>query len=553
MRPLSWPLTFVTAVATAVLTLAAPARASVHAEDWSRDFDQLLEELTRLHPAPFHAVSREELVAALAALRGRLKSLDDATITVELAGIVARVGDGHTRLTLPVDPSHGFFQGHSKTDPPRFPDVAMAVFPVRFSTARDGLLVTAAEDARWLGARVLHLGDRTAEEAMASVLPLAHGDNPGQARNVALQYLAVGAVLRTSGMVRDSSALPLELELADGSRVTPTLAATLVPGRPLLTLSTSSAIRPLGEAGSLWLASLPGGNALYARIDEVGDDEEESFSTFVSRLLARFAEGSEQTLVLDLRANPGGDGSRILPLLHGLIRSDKASRPGGLVVLIGPETFSAAVMLALDLEHHLPAFFVGAATGGAPNGWGESRKVVLGASGLTVRVSTLYWQSSDPRDRRSAILPDVSIEPTIAELRAGRDVALEAAMDVATPVVETDPSATSESWSGTLRSDFQRVPLTLQLKRESAGWSAALVSPQLGAKGELRVARWQGGELELTAPSALGELAIRLSHRRGGLVGSAVASGSRSSLYAPAPRRRPRPPLRPLDRPLPLC
>jgi hypothetical protein len=54
------------------------------------------------------------------------------------------------------------------------------------------------------------------------------------------------------------------------------------------------------------------------------------------------------------------------PLIHRLIRCDTINQWGKLFVVIGRRTFSAAMNLAVDLERHTRALFVGEPTGGAP-------------------------------------------------------------------------------------------------------------------------------------------------------------------------------------------
>jgi len=52
---------------------------------------------------------------------------------------------------------------------------------------------------------------------------------------------------------------------------------------------------------------------------------------------------------------------------------------------------------------------------------------VLPNSHLTVRVSSLYWQQSDPRDTREFIEVNIPAPLTFADYAAGRDPALEVA------------------------------------------------------------------------------------------------------------------------------
>src|SRR6185295_4705428 len=152
--------------------------------------------------------------------------------------------------------------------------------------------------------------------------------------------------------------------------------------------------------------------------NEIGNDAKETLAAFLGRMMP-VVERSE-ALVIDLRENPGGNGSFNRVLIHALIRSKRLQEPGRLFVLIGRRTFSAANDLCIRLEQNTNAVFVGEPTGGSPNGYGDSRKLLLPSSGLTVRVSTLYWQPSDPRDKRDAVAPDIAAPPVF-----GRDAAME--------------------------------------------------------------------------------------------------------------------------------
>jgi hypothetical protein len=194
------------------------------------------------------------------------------------------------------------------------------------------------------------------------------------------------------------------------------------------------------------------GGIVHFTDNEIGNDKDETLAAFLGRMMP-VVERSD-ALVIDLRENPGGNGSYNRVLLHALIRSRKLREPGRLFVLIGRRTFSAATDLCVRLEQNTNAVFVGEPTGGSPNGWGDSRKLTLPSSGLTVRVSTLYWQPSDPRDKRHAIAPDIQAAPA-------RDH--DAAMDKVRQIVRglRNGSKLDGEWNGTVRLDFERVAIRI--------------------------------------------------------------------------------------------
>src|SRR3954452_16727337 len=131
---------------------------SAHATDWSSDLDLLRREVPKMHPNAFHATTREAFDAAIEKLKSDAPSLPPHVVVAEIAKIVASIGDGHTRLTMPVDPNSGFFLGHTTTPLPADDALRFHPLPVRFFRYADGLFITDAENAALRGWRVMRLG-----------------------------------------------------------------------------------------------------------------------------------------------------------------------------------------------------------------------------------------------------------------------------------------------------------------------------------------------------------------------------------------------------------
>ena len=113
------------------------------------------------------------------------------------------------------------------------------------------------------------------------------------------------------------------------------------------------------------------------------------------------------------------------------LAGSEVNRPGRLFVLVGRETFSAAQMVAGDLERSTHALYVGEPTGSAPAHFGDSRRFRLPNSGLTVRASTIYYSAGG--ERRDAIHPHIPVARTAADYFANRDAVLAAALAFQAP------------------------------------------------------------------------------------------------------------------------
>src|SRR5262249_4632039 len=146
---------------------------------------------------------------------------------------------------------------------------------------------------------------------------------------------------------------------------------------------------------------------------------------FAVSLFAEVDAPPEATLILDLRDNNGGDNTLNDTIVRAAIRSPKVWQPGRFFVLINGGTFSAAINLATLLERWTPVIFVGQPSGGSPNGYGDPKRTILPNSGLSLLVSTLFWQVSSPTDTRDSITPLLPVESTLSSLRNDRDADVE--------------------------------------------------------------------------------------------------------------------------------
>jgi len=387
----------------------------VTSAQWRADLDYLVEALGREHRNLFHSVSRESFDGAVRSLRARIPALDEHEIVVELARLVALVGDGHTSLPLVAIP--GFRR-----------------YPLRLYHYADGLCVQAIarEHGATAGARLLAIGDTPATDAYDAMRPLISRDNEMGVKAAAPELLTIPEVLHARGVLADPEQATYVVQRPSGERVTCAL-------RPVEALPADLADAHDGAAtGSpLWLQRSPEHNwcmhladvgALYVQYNRVRDGQDDSVAAFFDRVFALIEREDAQRLILDVRLNGGGNMSLNRPLIHHLIRCNQVNQWGKLFVIIGRHTFSAAMNLAVDLERHTRALFVGEPTGARPNHFGENADITLPHSGLRCTASALWWQYSSPRDDRPWIAPDVPAALWAADYAANRDPVLDAIM-----------------------------------------------------------------------------------------------------------------------------
>ncbi|MBZ0266735.1 tetratricopeptide repeat protein [bacterium] len=287
-----------------------------------------------------------------------------------------------------------------------------------------------------VGGRVLRIGNVSAEEAYARIEPLVPVDNEWTLRDRTPRTLTFANLLAGTGILDDTDACPIEVETDDGRRV-----RAVIPCSPhhdesgwptaLQAAGTSPPLYLQQPERSYFFTPLPEHDAVYLLFRAVRNDEAEPFADFCTRAFAYLEEHDVDRLIVDLRLNGGGNNFLNRPLIHGIIRNEKVNREGNLFVITGRRTFSAAMCGTIDLERQTNALFVGEPTGASPNHHGDAVAITLPHTGLVVNISSLYWQNSDPRDMRPWLEPDVPAELTWPDYAAGRDPALEAALNYA--------------------------------------------------------------------------------------------------------------------------
>jgi hypothetical protein len=229
------------------------------------------------------------------------------------------------------------------------------------------------------------------------------------------------------------------------------------------------------------------------------------------------AEQPPQAVLIDLRGNIGGDNSLIDPLVRLLVRNRALWAPGRLFVAIDGGTYSAAIRLATALELWTPAVFIGSRTGGAPNHHGDAQRVLLEESGLTLRVSSLYWQMTDPRDARDAIAPLVDAAPRIEDVRVGVDPA-HSFVRASTTDLDERPEG---QWRGRIVLGGHMLGIRIMM-----GATPTMDIPDAGfPTAQLVDLRADGGSVEAGGEAAGYPFILRARHTVAGLIGSVELRG----------------------------
>lgn len=402
--------------ALVVLTAALAARTPQPRDDawrediafFTREFAARQVDFEKLYP-------HDRFDAEINRLTRAIPRTTDAELALGLMRLVASAHVGHTYVRFPTDGPLAFHR-----------------LPIGLQWFADGLAVTAATDAYRdaIGLRVASIGTMTPAQLQAAVAPYIAYEHDSWLRLQSQSLMLAEEALRALGQLDPDGTALVTLERPDGT--TTTLRMTPVrwtDQSPIFTVTQAHGI-PLGPARKdpsryYRYEILPASKMLYIRYNRCEDDPQQPFAAFVRDVFAALDSNPSAVnrIVIDLRANGGGDSRVINPLLAGL----RARRPvigrGHLYALVGPATFSSGLLAAYALKTTLRAILAGEPPGEKLNSYGEVRELTLPNSKLTVQYSTKYFRLA--RDNDALLQPDILVKRSISDLLAGKDRVLE--------------------------------------------------------------------------------------------------------------------------------
>lgn len=386
------------------------------AAEWREDLRFLSTKLIERHPNPFHDVSREKFETAVKSLDAKIDELNPHQIIVEMAKIVALIGEGHTRLDLPRKGNRKFGR-----------------YPIKFYVYENGVFVQeiAQQHKEIVGRKVVKIGESLIKEVIKKVNPVVHHDNEMTRKLLLPLYIDTPEVLQSLGIIKNSGDLKLTVEAENGEQRTIQMSPVENTDSIKWISANNSATKelPLWQKkidDDYWFEFLEDHKTVYLQFNSVRDKKEESIAQFSERLHKFIEANPVEKLILDLRLNDGGNSRLARPLLHAIIRSDKINQKGKFFTIIGRKTFSATIVFAVELNQHTNTIFVGEPTGGSPNQYGEMVSFILPNSGLTVNHSAYLFQTAGPFENGDAITPEIAVAPTIESFRQNQDPVLDA-------------------------------------------------------------------------------------------------------------------------------
>lgn len=370
--------------------------------DYLADLYYLKDTLPKRHINLFAKISKVDFEQTIAAMAARLTNPDMETFTVELFKLPVAIGDEHTHIE------------------PVFTRAA----PIRFDKFSEGIFVTAADSANAdiLLYRLDGINGYPIAEVIRCFKTIIQSGNPSFFDARFLHLVNNPVLLKGLQLTSSTDETAFELTAPNGKTIRRFVksVAGADAGKLPLVIAKNKLLSQQGK-GNYWDSYDAQTGTLYFNFNNCQDDDAHPFAAFNDALFALIGQKRPKRLVIDLRDNSGGNSGVLTPFIDS-IKNNYLNSKGRLFVLIGKQTFSSALMNAVDFKRNTNATLLGEATSGTVNHYGEVRGFRLPHTKIVIGYSTRYWENWKGHD--GPLMPDVNINYSVKNYAKGVDEAL---------------------------------------------------------------------------------------------------------------------------------
>ena len=404
--------TIAAAACLLALLMQTNALAETDADRRIAALNSLCETLETSHYNLFELVDGDTWAARKEETVQKAQTLGDKDFSYALMELAASLHDAHTQVG---------FRPDAQAD--------MCVLPVQVYGFDDGLRLLAAPDTyeAFLGQRIVALNGIPIDEVYERFSALLSYDNEAYRRKMFAQCFANADAMHYLGLADEGEYISLTLVDANGKQ-------TQIDLKPIMATETQTVswamvhrgATPVAEqARQVYQTAEVSPDALLISYYSCQEDPNLPMSEFTAQVKAQIEEKRYERVLVDLRYNGGGNSMILEPLIE-MLKEEKEQEGFELYTLIAENTFSSALMNAVQLER-IGATLVGRPTGGSVNHYGELQSAELQGLPLVVYYSTQHFVM-DASYGEGSLLPDVTVPYLYEDYMAGKDADVEAAL-----------------------------------------------------------------------------------------------------------------------------
>ncbi len=377
----------------------------------TEDLDYFCDMLEEHHTNLYAFVSQEDFTAAKQQIAEKIPSMTESEFYCALRHLLSLVGDAHTNVAY--------------TDSP-YRHVRILGFGISQFNDDWRLMRLEGRNEDYLGYCLTAINDVPIDEVLAKVKTIVSSDNDVWARQQSSEIINVLETLQYLGIAdKDTESVTLQVKKdIDGPAQDFVVhAMNEEQFRSAKIVSAPAKETPTAPNDPYYSARTLDQTTFLIQYNTCAESPDMPMSDFIKQVSHDIQDGSYSKVVLDMRYNSGGNSTVFEPMIVRLIDLKRAEG-FEVYVLIGRNTFSAAVTNTVQSQRHLDATLVGTPTGGSVNFYSEVKAFTLRHLPIEVYYSTQYSEMMPGYDKDS-LYPDIAVDYTYEDYVNGIDPEIE--------------------------------------------------------------------------------------------------------------------------------
>lgn len=370
------------------------------------DIEYLRNELPKKHKNPFSIITKEEFDKKLSNLSNNIDKLNNSQVFIELGKIISSIGDGHTSINYRDKRS----------------------YPFDFYMFNDEIFIINADKSLqdMMYSKIVSIDGVSYKDIISELTEQISYENESWLKQ-ALPERIMPAFLCGLGISEDKKVSTFEVE-KDGE-IKDFEVPILLYG-PAYFGNDRANDKTIGKFNKYYgFKYIEDKNTFYFEYNVCGE-KGQRFEDFNSNMFKVIESKSIRKIVIDLRANSGGNSEILNPFTNQLKSYIKNNKDVKVYVLVGRQTFSSGIFAIFRIKEAVPnAICIGEPSGGAVDCYGDIKSFNLPNSELPIQYSTKYFELSKVFNYKisemNAFVPDILLSPSIDDYISGRDIVLE--------------------------------------------------------------------------------------------------------------------------------
>lgn len=361
----------------------------------AEDFKFFIKKLDKIHPNPYRIISKQDLEKRLSKLLSESKMLDDSAFIFELMKIFCKMGDSHTRI-------RGFDKLLSQKE-----------YPFRVTLLNDTYYIVAVDykHQKYIGSKILSLNGVSIKDIVSKMSAVITHENEVVLSNGIQAWISDLDLLKYLDIVKEDLILNIETDKGKIKLKPVKVSEDELCNPRKDSIQKSETLNPKGLYWKKYYKEL---DTYYLQYNECEDITKKEILGIVDEI----RKNQVKFVVTDLRNNPGGSSLILDPFTDFLFENQDRIIP---IVFISNNTFSAAIINALNILDCKNSISIGKKTAGAPTKFGQTVEIVLPNSKIVLSVSTKYFEEKG-YEFGAPLVPKIEVKESIHEYLEGIDV-----------------------------------------------------------------------------------------------------------------------------------